>query len=447
MSELYLVITDGTTTCTIADGAGGATAYRLKYGGWSPRIAGLRASELGGRGPFEDVTETLILNVHGSSMADAYTKIHALQTLVEQAERFERGEIVSAVVIKYSPPDAAISSAANPLQARVLGGSITLPDNISTAHPQAVIVGVRLQLRRTGQWLHAAVSAASAATNNGEVATISLTACDIVSPSALLIRNIAQKGTANSYSDVVVLQAASAADIQVFPANYLLPATGFSAFYDTTNFPLSDTVLRYTPSSTTEQQSGGWAIGSVGVLAIWLNVRNNSSTTTFKIRAHYTNGRMESYTPHIVIPAASGPRWYFVGLIANTVSNAVIQLACTASAASGTLDIDGVALINTDSVDYGCVVIKQPCGYSGENESIDHRALTAIQPYVGASWMETRSSYQGDAYLTSRAATMYYALLQTGSDGSTIHWRATLGGALIQNTWTLARTTGYLTPR
>src|SRR5512139_3583418 len=121
MGQLYLAVSDGTTTCTIADGAGGATSYRLKYGGWAPEVAPLRKSTLGGRGPYAEVIETLTLNIHGSSAADAYAKLQTLNTLLDQAERHARGEQVTAVVLKYSPDSATVSSSASPLQARIVG--------------------------------------------------------------------------------------------------------------------------------------------------------------------------------------------------------------------------------------------------------------------------------------------------------------------------------------
>ena len=52
-TNTYLVITDGTTTATIADGSGGSVSgnYRLVDESWAPAVAGLRRSPFGGVGP------------------------------------------------------------------------------------------------------------------------------------------------------------------------------------------------------------------------------------------------------------------------------------------------------------------------------------------------------------------------------------------------------------
>src|SRR3990170_3534484 len=99
-TNTYLVITDGTTTVTIADGAGGATNYKFAYGTWAPAVAPLRRSQLGGRGPYGDVIEEMQLHITGSTVPNALANLATLAQLLDQAERWSRGENVSAVLIK-----------------------------------------------------------------------------------------------------------------------------------------------------------------------------------------------------------------------------------------------------------------------------------------------------------------------------------------------------------
>lgn len=106
----YLVITDGATTCTFWDGTGATSDYEIVERGWSPAVAGLRRSPLGGRGPYDDVTESMEVAVHGASWSAAMTNIATLRRLMEQAERFSRGENVAPVLIKWVPQGSNFAS-------------------------------------------------------------------------------------------------------------------------------------------------------------------------------------------------------------------------------------------------------------------------------------------------------------------------------------------------
>lgn len=152
----YLAITDGTTTCTILDGAGGTTNYALLNNTWAPAIASLRASALGGRGPYEDVVEELDLTIVGATAAAALTNLATLNRLLDQAERWTRGETGAApVVIKYTVQGSA---PAMRLQALILGrpqggGAVELSPRFNKVGLLTEISGVRVRFRRRGQWL------------------------------------------------------------------------------------------------------------------------------------------------------------------------------------------------------------------------------------------------------------------------------------------------------
>ena len=78
----YLVITDGTTTVTLLDGSNGATNFPLKRDGWAPAIAGLRTSPLAGQTPYEDVTEQMLIEINGSTAANALANLVTLRKLL-----------------------------------------------------------------------------------------------------------------------------------------------------------------------------------------------------------------------------------------------------------------------------------------------------------------------------------------------------------------------------
>ena len=94
-----LKITDGTTTADLTD----QTNYQLVDGGWAPSVAPLRKSTLGGSGPYEDVIEEIVVNVHGTTAATCLANLAKLSQLLDQAERWSRGENISPVKLQCQP--------------------------------------------------------------------------------------------------------------------------------------------------------------------------------------------------------------------------------------------------------------------------------------------------------------------------------------------------------
>ena len=66
-TQTYLAITDGTLSATYADGNGGAMNYQFAYGGWSPTVATLRQTVLGGLSPYTEVVEEIVTHVTGAT--------------------------------------------------------------------------------------------------------------------------------------------------------------------------------------------------------------------------------------------------------------------------------------------------------------------------------------------------------------------------------------------
>ncbi len=449
----YLVLSDGTTTVTIADGASGSTNYRLARGTWAPQVAGLRRNRLGGRGPYDDVTEEFELNITGSSVDAALANLQTLNMLFDQAERWYRNENTCVVLVKYSPKGATVSSSGSPLQAAVLGrapgdeaATIRLSPIFEDVGLNRFVLNTGVRFQRRGLWIRANELQTGSA-SNGSIAAITLASpLAIVSPGELRVTNLGQLTASNSYSNAFVLMASGTTDLEVDTLSGLT-ATGFTNVSDSANFSQSGNILRYTATGTTELFSAGLTLAATGNLSFFLNIRNNSATTTFRVRLKYTNGRSTVYTPTVVIPVSSGPKWYFLGMVNNTVNGGTINVGVMASAASGTLDMDTIVFANSNSPDYACLTLYQPFGGGGETELIDPAALTQVTPYVGHNTSNVRSSYAGDPFLVSRATAMKAIVLQTGSDGSTIHWRVTLSGSVVTNAWSLNRYTGYLSPR
>ena len=161
-----ITITDDTTTLTLTDGRN----YALVDQGWAPGVAQLRISTLGGRGPYEDVVEQLTLNVLGETGVEALYNLGELSRMLDQAERWNRGELVAAVKLTYQPQGSVLTTA---LQCVILGragGSAV--SNSATFNDLLMcyeISNVQLAFVRRGLWLEAeeTLAATSAAANPG----------------------------------------------------------------------------------------------------------------------------------------------------------------------------------------------------------------------------------------------------------------------------------------
>jgi hypothetical protein len=455
----YLVITDGTTTVSIADGSGGATSYRLLRGTWAPNVAGLRRSQLGGSGPYADVVEEMQLIITGATAEIALTNVQTLYTLLDQADRWYRGEGVATVLIKYSPRGATTSSTANPLQAVILGraegddSAMSLPDIFEDVGLFLYVANVTIRFRRRGMWLHTEETASSSATTNGDIATMTLTALPYPSPTKITVTNITENYTGNFYAVI----SDKADNIVVINAEDMA-TTKYTAVNDSAKKARNTNVLRYTPTDTLEQNSVGAALTvtpMVGarLIAILINYRNNSTTTTFTVRARISmdnSGTGASYAVHTrYIPflgeASPYPKWALLDIISMTDDPQTILFRISASAASGTFDIDSVVLINLSNASNSVVYSTKTTSPNPLTAVINHRLLTHQNPIMTQG--SVPCSYTGDPVICTNGSIVYGLWLQTGGTALDL-WRATdASGSVSLNTWTAARYTAYLVPR
>jgi hypothetical protein len=455
----YLVITDGTTTVTIADGGGGVSNYRLLRGTWAPNIAGLRRSQLGGNGPYDDVTEEMQLIITGATAEAALTNIQTLYALLEQADRWARGESVTAVKIKYSPRGATTSSAAAPLQAVILGradgeeSAMRLPDIFEDVGLFLYVANVTIRFKRRGLWLHTEATASSSATTNGDIATMSAALQTYRSPTKITITNIAADYTIGSY----IITADQLNHILVLNAEDM--ATGvFTAYNDSAKKARNTNVLRFTPTGTSEEVSTGIALAATPMtgarlIAVLLNYRNNSATTTFTVRVRIaldnsgTGVTSSLHTRHVAFAgeASPAPKWTVLDILALPDDPVAASLRVQASAASGTFDVDSVVLVNLTNPSNSIISVEDALSSSPITALVDHRQLTYPTPLVTQG--SVSCGYFGDPVICTNGSVVYGVLLQTGGTALDL-WRATgSSGTALLNTWTYNRYTGYLTPR
>jgi hypothetical protein len=458
----YFVITDGTTTVTFEDGAGGTSNYHILAGSWNPAVAGLRRSQLGGVGPYNDVTESFEINIRDTSVSGCLAKAQTLNSLLNQAERFYSGENVSPVLVKFCPKGATVSSVAAPLQAMIIGtgrgdgteAALSLGPVFDTVSSTYNLTPVRVSFVRRGAWLHTETAASSSATTNGSIASTDLTAvASNLSPVKVSFTNGYWGGATKSCYVITADDTATANDsIDILDAE---GASSIGAPYtsvnDSAKSARNTNVLRYTPAGTTEATGGFIATsnltGTSGLFSILINARNNSATTSFYVRfAAIGDGFV--YTPRISIGPYSGTAstsWTYVGYISIGVLGGVYPYI-TASAAAGSLDIDSVVIVKSSSLTTNVLKVVPEILINsldtGITYTVDHRSLTNLNPLVSSTkgGSTYTNGYSGGAAIYSSSRYIFSEVLQNGTADV---WSQ----GTIANTWTMTRTGAYLVPQ
>jgi len=463
-TQAYLVITDGTTTVTFEDGAGGDTNYRIEDDTWAPAESGFRISELGGRGVYEDVVEEFTVQIKGTNAPTCLANIRILKNLLDQADRWSRDETPAAVEIRYSQKGGTVSSDSNPLRAVILGkvpgakSALTLPPDFERdAGTRFWVAGIRVRFRRQGDWKsNTETTNGSAAIDNGSIATIVFgTTPAIPSPVRIDITNFVTVEDLLNPAGAFVAVVDKANGIVIVEADAVAGShADFSDFNDG-NQQSGPDVLRFTPSTTAEVETQVHTVGAIAAgtkrAAVFAVVRNNSSTTTFRLRLRF-NSEVVGQTPQITIRpfvTAAAPYWRFLGIIpvSNVMDRMVIQ--AQASAASGTMDIDRVVIV--DVTDMTSNILALPAMFLGGPNTgtlkTDHRLLTRIAPIVQHITATTIvQPWQGSPFFYTNGSTMYGILMATNRIANNKWRQETNLNVLLQNAWTLYRRDTYLVP-
>jgi hypothetical protein len=213
-------------------------------------------------------------------------------------------------------------------------------------------------------------------------------------------------------------------------------------------------VLRYTPGGTTESTSATTAISVTsgtlgrGLMAVFANIRNNSTTTSFLVRAQLiTSGTSKSaYTPLVYVApyvGSAGANWVFLGLVAFTGAS-FIKISATASAAAGSIDFGATCVVD---VLYPSTHIFT---YQPQTDStvittveVNHASLTLPQPYTSGGGYNFNTS--GNISMSSIAQNVAMVTLVTSPAND--DWRQNNGaGAVNANTFDALRYSAYLSP-
>lgn len=444
----------GTTVDFISGGV-----YRITS--WSPAVAQRRVGEFG-RGPYEDVEETMTIVISG---ATALASLTALQAVLNQARRWARGEPVGVVLLHYKP-----TASSDELQTPLLGGVVELPSNFVNAPVVTVIDPVTVTFTRAGLWYGAETALTDTTTTNPETAQVAtFAALGASAPVKVELEGIELNKASVNGSFLLVssdeASAGAASRIVVMSAESLVGNTGYTSVADASKFARGN-VLRFTPSGTPGEAfetiaPAGFTYNSrVRRWGVFVNYRNNSATTSFQVWAKlwhtYLNGGPGyTDTPRLIVPAGtSNPQWAFVGGGTLPDSLARVSLMMEASAASGSLDIDDVVVVAQDYPDSDIALrLGGALGSISLTTTlvIDPAVLSRLMPAVYITENDTPQwlSYLGPAYLSMRenATSIAVAWLTNGYSSAT-YWRALDTGNSPQNPLVrVTRTAAYLTPR
>lgn len=458
----YLRLTDGTTTLNLLDG----TNYALERGTWAPQVPERRRTTMGGR-PYTSVVEEIPLIVRGATAATALANLAALSALLDQADRWSEDEMGSPVRVLYQPHGSTLAA---PLESLILGrapgDSISLPLTMNDVGMLFEISGVWLRFVRDGVWYGVAETTVApmvpGPVDHPEVlvGTFGSSAAHL-SPVTVSLAPLPEPTTIGDYDAGYLLLANSATRLNVIDAS-TMTATDFTSDADAARQPEGAGVLVYTPAGTTQATSGAGTLGleagrRVGVIA----ALRNTSGTTYEVEVEISGptGRNAATTrPYHVDGSTTDPRIVLLGIaLSDDPDYSTVKLLVTASAASGTLVVDYLALILLDDPTSRIIAIG-PIEVDGQivntetsTLTVDPRELSSQSPRI----RQTDDSaptvnyavpeyWRGDAFLLSSGNTI--AAVWCGRNDT--YWRAwdTVAVDTPQATLGFSRRPAYLAP-
>lgn len=486
-TEFLMKLTDGSSqTITIGDGSGGAVSYRLAYPSWAPNVASLRLSDMGGRGPYSEVIETMELIVTGATVPTVLANVAALARILDTAERWSRRESHRPVEFLFSPKGATVSTAADPFRTTVLGRAAKdevspiqmLPD-LADLTAANLYCTVRISFWRTGLWRHTVDNWTSASVNNGDLATTTTSpAMNTPSPTEVLFNNVGYgKSSGKVWWSGFVLLGEDTSDDGVASVSPIVilnaeggTATGYTSVADSGRNARNTNVLRYTPTTTNEAFSGNIGAANfpgspIGLndkwVAVFANIRN-SDQANYLVRARISSdGALAQDTPQTLIQKSGGaiaqyPRWVFLGMV-NVVGNVdEVYLACTADATASTfLDIDTVVLCDMRYTHILAII--------GQEDEIATLEAVGGLDVMGSISLSNNTPdplvfhnatrmvpYSGDPAWHTRGGTLYTLVLLTGggtgAGGDEYRQANTSTDAVLAGTHQIVRDRAYLVP-
>lgn len=494
---MYLAISDGTTTVTIADGTlsasgvPGSTNYPLVRDQWAPNVTTVKHGLLGGD-KYTNVIEEITIHIKASDEATLYSNLQTLNNLLEQATRWAMGQRdATPVVLKYVPKGSTLHSIATPLQATILGvepgnqtGAASLPVTFNDTDLYYYILNVKLKFKRKGLWLGATENVTTSDSENPTVHTVSWAN----NPNVPGVLKVAFEGfqltditgIIDIPSGYVFITSSPNANIHLVeaeaPASQVLGTSVTATVIADTTASASEiyrldfvggtqgqeTLLRYAVPS---------AMQNIKRLGIFLNYRNNS-VTDYTIRAQgwkiAAQTNLIPSTPYNYIPpVVNNPTPLFLGIVSNTIGFDTIQIAIAFGStftSPGTLDFDSLVFVDMDSSDTYVISFNTAsspltlgASYASKDAQIviENNPLTQriAQLYLNVLSPDTRlpgGTYYGDISIMAKGNKTYCLWYCTHLfNGVTQRWTTAdrLGAGAVLLRIVTTRRLGYIIPQ
>lgn len=473
-TQPHLEITDGTTSIKIMDSSLTTAAqiatlsYRLTYGDWAPKIAKRNKSMLGL--PYMPVLEEMTIDVRGSTAATAVSNLQTLNAMLDQAERWWNGELVSPVVIKYQPKGSNLTTQ---LQDVIIGRGfndqtdmISLPGDFNKIGDDYFIHGVKLAFwRRNGLWIGASetVNKTTAAPTSLYAYTTFTDFPNQLAPFDLLFLNAS--GTVESASgnpSGIIATAAKSTYFLLYEGAQGVTALSLSGTTNTadvaaqaTNGAVGRVAITAVEVSFSASSPGAATnkTNETEYVAIYMSCRLSASAVV-TARAQigfYVVGATEVTLPEVTITYNGGkPQVVFVGLFPSDalVFNHIDVYLRTDGAAIN-FDIDQFVVIGVNR-ETNILALPNITALASVNNAVKGLLLTRPKPFVGrpSASGDIRYPYSGNAYFfagANRTVKDIYLLLFF-VNGS--YWQVVDQGThlALQFTNSITRYLGYLTP-
>ncbi len=360
---------------------------------WPPAVSTRSRQLLGNYSPYEDVVERMTVNVFGESVTEALEALDDINVVLEQAEAHRMGDGVPPVLIRVRMVGSVLPE---PLEAVVVGRpdngpSVMLRPTFNHDILMYEITDVVITFIRKGLWLGPEVERALAGSlTNPAIMTVSMPAEERrLSPTAVRVTGFSP-GTRMLGGGYLLISGVAPAsqhgrNIAIYGAA-AVSSDEFGVEDDSANNAHGGNVRRIDAAS---HQDGALTISGVNAdvsrISVFAVVRNNSSTTTWRVRAVST-GYVTATDGWKTIDASSQkPRVMHVGTLVNQSGVHInVRLDFTTTDESGTLDVNYVVVFGEDA-STGYILIAD-ANYSSESFPralvVDPRAASHRTPLI-----------------------------------------------------------------
>lgn len=467
-TEPYLEITDTVTSCKIMDNTLTTVAqkrvmpYRLSYDTWAPKIAQRNKGPFGL--PYLPVLEEMIIDVCGSTAADAMTKLQTLNTLIDQGERWFNNEIVLPVFIRYQPKGSTKTTyMKDVIIGRGMGDQsdlMGLSSNFNIVGENYWITGIRVKFwRRNGVWL--CESEAQSVSTVAQPGPITVTWSDfapVLSPIDIQIGpNVDAAGDVDGF--LVVTH--DNRYLSFIAGTALTSSSTGTATADASKLPTNTNVMRFTVSLANPDfgvaDISAAAMKECEYVAVYVKVRNNSSTVDcyMWLELGGVSAQPTPETQEVKIARSSGTIAVFLGIFPTRGRDFVadeILIRMRVLSGSITIDIDEVMVVGINR-STNVLAYSSTLGVLGASSGNYILSRLLVEPQgilgYGAPPNDLPMGYTGSIYCftgsngTVKKTSMAYFFTEDAN-----YWNASINSHASKQTinTTVTRYKAYLTP-